>query len=137
MTTEEDILRRYRVVAVVGATNQPERADNFVPAYLKRQGYRIIPVNPDLDEVLGEKSYPDLASIPEPVEIVDIFKRSEEVGPYVDEAIRIGAKAIWMQLGIRDDAAAQRARDAGLIVVMDRCMKTEHRRMPDDAEVGS
>lgn len=135
MSTEEDILRRYRVIAVVGATDRPERADNYVPVYLKEHGYRIIPVNPDLPEVLGEQSYPDLASIPEPVEVVDIFKRSEEVGPYVDEAIRIGAKAVWMQQGIRDEAAAQRARDAGLLVVMDRCMKTEHRRMPDEAEV--
>jgi predicted CoA-binding protein len=135
MTLPRDILRRYRTIAVVGASNDTAKPAGFVPAYLIEHGYRVIPVNPTETEVLGETSYPDLASVPEPVEVVDIFRHAEDVPPVVDEAIRIGAKAIWMQLGIVNEAAAQKAREAGLDVVMDRCMKTEVRYMIQDGEL--
>ena len=124
-----EVLRECRTIAVVGATDDLTRPAGFVPAYLKEHGYRIIPVNPEFEEVLGEVAYPALASVPETIDVVEIFKRSDEVGPYVDEAIKIGARAVWMQLGIVDEAAARRARDAGMLVVMDRCMKTDHRRL--------
>ena len=97
--------------------------------YLQDQGYRIVPVNPRADTILGEKSYPDLASIPEKVDVVDIFRRSDDVPPVVDQAIDIGAKAVWMQLGIVNEDAAVKAREAGLGVVMDRCMLVEHRNL--------
>jgi predicted CoA-binding protein len=135
MTPARDILRRYRTIAVVGASNDTAKPAGFVPAYLKEHGFRVIPVNPTETEVLREKSYPDLASVPEPVEVVDIFRHAEDVPPVVDDAIRIGAKAIWMQLGIVNEAAAQKAREAGLDVVMDRCMKTEVRYMIQDGEL--
>jgi predicted CoA-binding protein len=101
---------------------------------MQAKGYRIIPVNPTETEVLGERSYPDLASIPEAIEIVNIFRRSEDVPPVVDDAIAAGAKAIWMQLGITNEEAATVARAAGLEVVMDRCMKTELRWMIEDGQ---
>lgn len=122
------ILRQTRSIAVVGFSSRSERAGYYVPAYLQRQGYRIVPVNPHLTEGLGEKAYPDLAAAPGPLDLVLFFRRSEAVGPLVDEAIRLGARAIWMQLGIVDAAAAARAEKAGLRVVMDRCMLVEHRR---------
>ena len=134
MTLARDILRRYRTIAVVGASNDPAKPAGFVPAYLMEHGYRVIPVNPTETEVLGEKSYPDLASVPEPVEVVDIFRHAEDVPPVVEEAIKIGAKAIWMQSGIINPDAAQRAREAGMEVVMDRCMRTELRYMIEDGE---
>jgi len=134
MTLPRDILRRYRTIAVVGATNDTEKPSGFVPAYLMEHGFRVIPVNPTETDVLGEKSYPDLASVPAVIEVVNIFRRSEDVPPIVDEAIRIGAKAVWMQQGIRHREAAKRARDAGLDVVMDRCMKTELRHMIEDGD---
>jgi predicted CoA-binding protein len=127
--TEREILGKYHTVAVVGLSNDDMRPAYSVAEYLKAAGYRIIPVNPDETEVLGEKAYPDLLSIPEPVDIVDIFRRSEHVPPHVDEAIAIGAKVIWMQLGIRNEAAAAKARAAGLEVVQDRCMRAAHREM--------
>lgn len=128
METENmaSILADYRTVAVVGLSPKEDRASYRVASYLKEQGYRIIPVNPAVNEVLGETSYPSLAAIPEPVDIVDIFRRSEDVPPVVEEAIRIGAKVVWMQLGIVNEVAASRAREAGLKVVMDKCMKIEH-----------
>ncbi|HET7089455.1 MAG TPA: CoA-binding protein [Anaerolineae bacterium] len=126
----EDQLRRiletYRTVAVVGLSSNPDKTSYGVAVYLKRQGYRIIPVNPTVDQILGEKAYPDLASIPDKVDIVQVFRRSEDVPPIVDEAIQIGAKVVWMQEGIRHDAAAQKARAAGLEVVMDACMRQTH-----------
>jgi predicted CoA-binding protein len=97
--------------------------------YLQQQGYRIIPVNPNETEIFGEPAYPDLLSVPEPVEIVQIFRRSKHVAEVVDQAIAIGAKAVWMQDGIVDEAAGQRARGAGLLVVMNDCMAREHRRL--------
>ena len=126
---EEKILNGYRTVAVVGLSPDPNRPSHKVATYLAQHGYEIIPVNPDAPEILGKTSYPDLQSLPQSVEVVDIFRRSEEVLPIVDEAIKIGAKAVWMQEGVINEAAASRARDAGLLVVMDKCMLKEHRRL--------
>jgi predicted CoA-binding protein len=129
MDKPEDILRKSHSVAVVGLSSNPERPSYIVASYLKEHGYRIIPVNPGEKAVLGEKSYPDLASIPEKIDVVDIFRRSEDVPPIVRDAIKIGAKAVWMQEGIINEEAAAAAGKAGLKVVMDRCMRKEHIRM--------
>ena len=112
-------LTNSKTIAVVGLSPDPERPSHYVSKYLQGQGYRIIPVNPLLQEVLGEKCYPDLSSIPEPVDMVDIFRRSEHVGPIVETAIAIGAKYVWMQDGVVNEAAASSAMKAGLSVVMD------------------
>ena len=129
MSAEEKILNTYRTVAVVGLSPKPDRPSNHVAKYLKEQGYRIIPVNTSAREILGETCYPDLSSIPEPVDVVDIFRRSEAVPPIVEEAIKIGAKAVWMQEGVISEEAAARAEEAGLLVVMDRCILKEHRKL--------
>ena len=129
MSTEDEILNSSRTIAVVGLSPEPNRPSYQVARYLKEQGYRIVPVNPGAKEILGEPCYPDLSSIPEVVDAVDIFRRSEEVPAVVEEAIRIGAKAVWMQEGVTDEAAAARAREAGLLVVMDKCMLKQHRRL--------
>ena len=129
MNTVRDILEKSKIIAVVGLSPKPERDSHEVAKYLQDQGYRIVPVNPRADNILGEKSYPDLASIPEKVDVVDIFRRSDDVPPVVDQAIDIGAKAVWMQLGIVNEDAAAKAREAGLGVVMDRCMLVEHRNL--------
>ena len=129
MKVEEQILNSSRVVAVVGLSAKPDRPSYRVAVYLKTQGYRIIPVNPAESEILGELCYPDLASVPEPVDLVDIFRRSEEVLPIVKDAIRIGAKAVWMQEGVINEEAAALASEAGLRVVMDKCMLKEHRKL--------
>lgn len=121
-----EILNKYRKIAMVGLSNNPDKPSYQVAEYLKANGYRVIPVNPAVAEVQGEKSYPSLAAIPEPVEIVDIFRRSEDIPPIVDAAIQVGAKVVWMQLGIENEPAANKARQAGLKVVMNRCMKREH-----------
>ena len=126
---ETKILNEYRTIAVVGASPNPERASYGVASYLMEQGYHVIPVNPNAREVLGKTSYPNLSSVPEKVGVVDIFRRSEEVVPIVEEAIKIGAKAVWMQEGIINEEAAARARAAGLLVVMDKCMFKEHHRL--------
>ena len=126
--TPIEILRTYRTFAVVGLSDRPERPSHSVASFLKTRGYRIVPVNPNLHEVLGEVCYPDLRSIPFPVDVVDIFRRSALVAPIVDDAIAIGARAVWMQLGVVDDQAAARARAAGLEVVMDRCPAIELKR---------
>lgn len=123
--TADRILDRYRSFAVVGASANPGRPCHGVMGVLQRHGYTVIPVNPHEEVVRGLRCHPDLAAIPEPVEVVDIFRRSEAAGAHVDEAIAIGAKAVWMQLGVLDESAAQRARDAGLEVVMDRCPAIE------------
>ncbi len=123
--TPIEILRAFRTFAVVGLSDRPDRPSRQVASFLKERGYRIVPVNPSLKEVLGERCYPDLRSIPFPVEVVDIFRRSEHVGAIVDDAIAAGAKAVWMQLGVIDHAAAARARAAGLEIVMDRCPAIE------------
>ena len=126
---EAKILNEYRTVAIVGLSPDPSRPSHRVAKYLTNHGYRVIPVNPDAQEILGTRSYPDMSSIPEPIEIVDIFRRSEEVMPIVNEAIKIGAKVVWMQEGVINEKAASMARDAGLLVVMDRCMFKEHQRL--------
>ena len=123
------ILNEYRTIAMVGLSPDPNRPSNRVAKYLINHGYKVIPVNPDAQEILGARSYSDMSSIPEPIEIVDIFRRSEEVMSIVDEAIKIGAKVVWMQEGVINEKAALRARDAGLLVVMDRCMLKEHKRL--------
>jgi predicted CoA-binding protein len=130
MPTNQTIqkLLQVKTIAVVGLSSRPTKPAHYVPAYLQAHGYHIIPVNPNLEQVLGKKAYPDLASIPEPVDLVLLFRRSEEVYPFVEQAIQIGAKAVWMQLGIADEAAAALARNAGLEIVMDACMLVEHKR---------
>jgi predicted CoA-binding protein len=127
--TIQTILRESQTVAVVGLSNDPERPSYDVAHFLQCRGYRIVPVNPNISEVLGEPSYPDLLSIPVPVDVVDIFRRSEAVPPIVEQAIQIGAKAVWMQKGVRNEPAAAQARAAGLLVVMDHCMMEETRRL--------
>ncbi|NUQ38457.1 MAG: CoA-binding protein [Caldilineales bacterium] len=122
------ILQQTRTIAVVGLSAHPSRAGFYVPAYLQEQGYRILPVNPHLTTALGEPAYPDLASVPDPIDLVLIFRRPEHVPAVVEAAIRAGAKGVWMQLGIVHAAAAAQARAAGLAVVMDACMLVEHRK---------
>ena len=122
------ILDECRTIAVVGLSSDPSRASNSVSGYMRRQGYRVIPVNPNETSVFGEKSYPDLSAVEEQIDLVDVFRRSDEAGKAVDEAIAVGAKAVWLQEGVIDSAAAQRAEDAGLMVVMDRCWLKEHIR---------
>jgi len=124
-----EILQQSRIIAVVGLSGKRFRPSFGVSEYMQRAGYRIIPVNPVESEVLGEKSYPDLDSVPEAIDIVDIFRRSEFVPEIVEAAIRKGAKAIWMQEGVIHEEAARRAAEAGLDVVMDRCILKEHRRL--------
>lgn len=126
---ENSILREFRNIAVVGLSASSERPSYRVASYLAEQGYNIIPVNPNTQEVLDKTSYPDLGSIPEKVDVVEVFRRPEDVMPVVEEAIKIGAKAVWMQEGIVNEEAAARARGAGLLVVMDKCMLKEHRRL--------
>ena len=123
------ILRSAHTIAVVGLSSRRFRPSYGVSEYMQRAGYRIIPVNPNESEILGEKCYPDLESIPEPVDIVDIFRRSEFVPEIVEAAIRIGAKVIWMQEGVVHEEAARRAEAAGLTVIMDRCILKDHRRL--------
>ena len=115
-------------IAIVGLSDKPERASNFVGSYLKSEGYTIIPVNPMKEEILGEKSYPDLKSIPGKVDVVDIFRRPQDCYVIVEEAIEIGAKAVWMQLSIVNRDAAELAKKNGLDIIMDRCIKMEHGR---------
>lgn len=124
----ERILRETETIAVVGMTSRKSRAGYYVPAYLQQAGYRIIPVNPNYEEILGERACPDLPSLPEPVDLALLFRRPEHVLPHVEEAIEAGIGAVWMQLGIVNEQAAERARAAGLDVVMDACMMVEHRR---------
>lgn len=119
MDLVEEQLRNSKTIAVVGLSDNPERASYGVAKYLQAQGYRIIPVNPMVSEVLGERSYPDLKSVPEPIDMVDIFRRSELVPPVVDEAIEVGVRYIWMQDGVIHPEAAARAEAAGIPVVMD------------------
>jgi predicted CoA-binding protein len=123
-----DILRTARTIAVVGLSGKRFRPSYGVTEYMQRAGYRIIPVNPYETQILGEPAYPDLDSVPEQVDIVDIFRRSEFVPEIVEAAIRKGAKAIWMQEGVTHEAAARRATEAGLLVLMDRCILKDHRR---------
>src|SRR2546425_9987638 len=126
--TVKRILDECRTIAVVGLSSQPTRPSHGVAAYMQRAGYRVIPVNPNENEVLGERAYALLAEVPEKMDLVDVFRRSEEAGTAVDQAIAAGAKAVWLQEGVINHGAAQRALDAGLMVVMDRCWLKEHAR---------
>jgi predicted CoA-binding protein len=123
-----DILKNHKTIAVVGLSSNPTRPSHGVAEYIKSAGYRIIPVNPNEKEVLGEKSYARLEEVPEKIDVVDIFRRAEDVPPVVDGAIRVGAKVVWMQLGIENEAAAEKARAAGLIVIEDACIFVEHKK---------
>ena len=123
-----ELLKSARSIAVVGLSDSPLRPSHGVSAYMQTQGYRIIPVNPNIREALGEKAYPSLLEVPEKIDIVNIFRRSEFVGEIVDSAIRIKAKCIWMQEGVERHDGAAKAREAGIDVVMDRCILKEHRK---------
>ena len=129
MVSIRELLTTARVIAVVGLSSKKSRPSHGVSLYMQRAGYRIIPVNPAEKEVLGEESRPSLDAVPEKVDIVDIFRRSEFVPEIVDQAIRIGAKVVWMQEGVIHEEAAAKARAAGLTVVMDRCILKEHMRL--------
>ena len=121
-----EILENCKTIAVVGLSSDPGRPSHGVASYMRRRGYKVIPVNPNETEVFGDKAYASLEDVPEPIDLVDIFRRSSEAGKAVDEAIAVGAKAVWLQEGVIDKAAAQRAQDAGLLVVMDLCWLKEH-----------
>jgi predicted CoA-binding protein len=122
------LLRESRTIAIVGLSTDPQRASWFVASYLKKEGYRIIPVNPKADRILGEKAYPDLASIPEPVDLVDVFRPAAECLAVARQAVAIKARALWLQLRLINLEAAELAAGSGLAVVMDRCIKMEHAR---------
>ena len=128
MQFTEEMISKSHTIAVVGLSPKPDRPSHQVARYLKEHGYRIIPVNPAVAEVLGEKSYPDLRSVPEPIDLVNIFRRSEVVLPVVEEAIEVGVKHIWMQDGVINQKAADKAMASGLLVVMDNCIMRQHKR---------
>jgi predicted CoA-binding protein len=127
--TIKQILDECKTIAVVGLSSSSGRPSYGVASYMRRSGYKVIPVNPNETEVFGEKAYPSLADVPQKIDLVDVFRRSSEAGTAVDEAIALGVKAVWLQEGVIDKAAAQRAHDAGLLVVIDRCWLKEHARM--------
>ena len=129
INTLRRILTQYRRIAMVGLSADWSRPSNFVAKYLLEHDFDVIPVNPKYDEILGQKCYPDLAAIPTPVDIVDLFQKAERIPPFVDAAIDMNAAVVWMQLGIVHESAADKARAAGLTVVMDRCMKIEYARL--------
>src|ERR1700730_6597752 len=123
-----EILRSYHTIGIVGLSSNPARQSYGVTKYMQSAGYRIIPVNPNEREVLGEKSYARLEDVPDKIEIVNVFRRAEGVGPRGESAIRVGAKVVWMQSGIENEAAAENGRTAGLVVIEDACILVEHRR---------
>jgi predicted CoA-binding protein len=123
------ILRESRVIAVVGLSADWFRPSYFAAKYMQEHGYRIIPVNPKYKEILGERCYPSIREIPDGVDIVDVFRKTQDVMPIAEDAIAIRAKVLWQQLGVRNEEAAKKAREAGLIAVMDRCVKIEHGRL--------
>ena len=125
----QEILKTSKTIAVVGLSDKPDRDSFRVGSYLKEKGYRVIPVNPARNEILGEKSYPDLSSVPEKIDVVDIFRAVEAIPGIIDEAIKVGAGTVWMQLGLAHRESAEKARKAGLKVVQARCIKIEHSRM--------
>ena len=131
---EARILSKCRSIAVVGASANPERPSYQISSYLIGEGYQVHPVNPNAREILGRPSYPCLSSLPERVEVVNIFRRSEDVMPIVDEAIRIGAKVVWMQTGVINERAAAKARDAGLLVIMNKCIREEHQQLSEKVD---
>jgi len=124
-----DLLARARTIAVVGLSPRPERPSHRIAQRLKSWGYRVVPVRPALSEVLGEKAYPRLAEVPDKIDLVDVFRSAEQVGPIVEQCIALGLPAIWLQQGIVNEPAAERARAAGMVVVMDRCISLEYRRL--------
>lgn len=124
-----EILLSAKTIASVGLSSNQNKESYWIASYLKEQGYKVIPVNPTADEILGEKAYPDLGSVPDAIDVVQVFRRPEDVPPVVDDAIKAGAKVVWMQEGIAHEEAAQKAREAGLQVVMDACMRSTHRRL--------
>lgn len=124
-----EILVSAKTIASVGLSSNQNKESYWIASYLKEQGYKVIPVNPTADEILGEKAYPDLESIPEKIDVVQVFRRPEDVPPVVEDAIQAGARVVWMQEGIVHEEAAQKARAAGLQVVMDACMRSTHRRL--------
>ena len=125
----KDILLSAKTIASVGLSSNTGKESYWIVKYLKDQGYRMIPVNPTADQILDEKAYPDLESIPEKIDVVQVFRKPEDVPPVVEDAIKVGAKVVWMQEGIVNEEAAQRAREAGLQVIMDACMRATHRRL--------
>ena len=129
INTLRRILKETRVIAVVGLSADWYRPSYFAAKYMQEHGYRVIPVNPKYDSILGEKCYKSLRDIPEPVDMVDVFRKTQDVPPIADEAISIGAKVLWQQLGVKNEAAAAKARTAGLEAVLDRCVKIEHGRL--------
>jgi predicted CoA-binding protein len=132
--TIKKILDDCKTIAVVGLSSDPSRPSYGVASYMRRRGYTVIPVNPNETEVFGDKSYPSLADVPEQIDLVDIFRRSDEAGKAVDEAIAVGARAVWLQEGVIDEAAAARALEAGLLVVMDRCWLKDHLRFAENGK---
>jgi len=132
----KEILLSAKTIASFGLSSSDEKESYWIVSYLQEQGYRIIPVNPTATEILGEKVYPNLESIPEKVDVVQVFRKSEDVPPVVESAIKIGAKVVWMQEGIVNEEAAQKAREAGLQVVMDACMRATHRRLIGPKPIG-
>lgn len=129
IATLRRILRDCRTIAVIGLSAEWHRPSYFVAKYLQQHGYRIIPVNPRYAEVLGERCYPSLSDIPQPVDMVDVFRRTEDVLPIAEQAVAIGARCLWQQIGVKNLAAAERVRAAGLDTVLDRCVKIEHARL--------
>ena len=125
----KEILLSAKTIASFGLSSNQEKESYWIVSYLKEQGYRIIPVNPTATEIMGEKVYPDLESIPDQVDVVQVFRKSEDVPPFVDSAIAIGAKVVWMQVGIENEEAARKAESAGLTVVMNACMRVAHRML--------
>ena len=123
------IFEQAQTIAVVGASHDSERAGCYIPAYLKKQGYRVIGVNPNIDRFLGETAYASLGDIPEPIDVVEVFRRPEHTPEVAREAVAIGAKALWLQLGIINDEARRIAEDGGLVFVQDECMGPQHRRL--------
>ena len=136
MDDRETALRECKVVAVVGLSPDPSRPSYAVARYLQRHGYRIIPVNPKAKEILGERAYASLKDIPDEVDVVDVFRKSEEVPAIVEDALSIGARCVWMQEGVEHAASAERARDSGLRVVMDCCIMKEHARLLGEGRLG-
>ncbi len=125
----KEILLTTKIIASVGLSGNQQKESYGIAAYLKEQGYQIIPINPTATEILGEKAYPDLESVPVKIDVVQVFRKPEDVPPVVQDAIKVGAKVVWMQEGIVNEEAAKTARDAGLQVVMDACMRATHRRL--------
>ena len=125
----KDLFNSIKTIAVVGLSDKPDRPSYVVADYLKSHGFKIIPVNPTIESTLGEKSYPSLDKIPEPIDVVDVFRQPQYVDEVMDAAIKIGAKVVWLQEGVVNELAAQKGRDAGLTVVMDRCLMKEHKKL--------